>query len=237
MPPDITSLDLIAFLWFTVIWLGYTLGQDRAWQWPWGVNHALRGLRKAWMREMLAHDIRLMDAQLVGHTMHSVTFFASTTMLILAGLLGVLGNVDRVYAVVGHLTFTIKTSPELFEIKLLVLITIFFYAFFQFTWALRQYNYTCALIGAAPPPPINASYRDALAETIAEIMTHAVTALNGGLRGYYFSLAVLAWFIHPWMFLITANLVLAILIWRQLGSGTARAVSRHIAILDAIEKP
>jgi uncharacterized membrane protein len=236
MPPDMTPFDLAALGWFIVIWLGYTVGQDRPWPRLGGVNHHLRRLRVTWIRMAFDREMRLMDSQLVGHTMNSVTFFASTTMLILAGLLGLLGNVDRVYAVADRLTFTVKTSPELFETKLIVLIAIFIYAFFQFTWALRQYNYTCALIGSAPPAPMPTDQRDALAETVAAVMTHAVTALNGGLRGYYFALAVLTWFIHPWMFLVTSNLVVVILIWRQLWSGTAAAINRHVAILDEIER-
>jgi uncharacterized membrane protein len=236
MPPDITLPDLVALSWFVLIWLGYTIGQDGPWPQFGGVNHHLRRVRVTWISRALEREIRLMDSQLVGHTMNSVTFFASTTMLILAGLVGLLGNVDRVYTIADRLTFTIKTSPALFETKLLVLIGIFIFAFFQFTWALRQYNYTCALIGAAPAAPLAADHRDALAETVAAVMTHAVTSLNGGLRAYYFALAVLTWFIHPWMFLVTSNLVVAILIWRQLWSGTARAINRHIEILDEIER-
>ncbi len=235
MPPDMTPLDLAALVWFVVIWLGYTIGQDRPWSWAGGINHHLRRLRVIWIRRTLEREIRLMDSQLVGHTMNSVTFFASTTMLILAGLLGLIGNVDRVYTVADRLTFTVRTSPELFETKLLLLLAIFIYAFFQFTWALRQFNYTCAMLGAAPTPPLATHHRDALAETVAAVMTHAVTALNGGLRAYYFALAVLTWFIHPWMFLVTSNLVVVILVWRQLWSDAAGAINRHIDILNEIE--
>ncbi len=236
MPPDMTPLDFAALLWFVAIWLGYTIGQDLPWRWAGGINHHLRRLRVLWMRRTLERDIRLMDSQLVGHTMNSVTFFASTTMLILAGLLGLLGNVDRVYTAADRLTFTVRTSPELFETKLLVLMAIFIYAFFQFTWALRQFNYTCALLGSAPAAPLATHHRDALAETMATVMTHAVTSLNGGLRAYYFALAILTWFIQPWMFLVTSNLVVGILVWRQLWSGAAGAINRHIEILDEAER-
>ena len=235
MPPDMTSFDLVALLWFAAIWLVYTIGQDRPWNWAGGINHHLRRMRVIWIRRTLERDIRLMDSQLVGHTMNSVTFFASTTMLILAGLLGLLGNVDRIYAVADRLTFTVKTSPELFETKLLTLVAIFIYAFFQFTWALRQFNYICAMIGSAPAAPLAPHHRDALAETVATVMTHAITALNGGLRAYYFALAVLTWFIHPWLFLLTSNLVVVILVWRQLWSGAAKAINRHIEILNGLE--
>jgi len=236
MPPDLTTVDVVALAWFALIWLAYTVGQDRVWGRPVGVNQRMSGLRVNWVRAMLEREVRLMDGQLVGHTMNSVTFFASTSMLVLAGLVGLLGNVDRVYSVVSHLTFTVKTSQELFELKVLVLISIFIYAFFQFTWALRQYNYTCALIGTAPAPPVEARLRDSLAGTIATVMSHAVTSLNAGLRAYYFSLAAASWIIHPWLFLVSSNAVVAVLAWRQLWSGSARAIHRHLEILDGIER-
>ena len=235
MPPDLTMLDGLALGGLLLVWGGYTVGLERFWRRPFAVNQHLRGLRVRWIRAMLGREMRLIDSQLVGHTMSSVTFFASTTALILAALLGLLGNVDHLHAVVSGLRFVIATSPELFEAKLMVLTALFIYAFFQFTWALRQYNYTCALLGAAPPAPLEPEHRDALAETIASVMSHAVTSLNSGLRAYYFALAVLAWFIHPALFLGMVLAVGAVLVWRQLWSGTAGAIVRHVAILDQID--
>src|SRR5262249_46214619 len=93
---------------------------------------------------------RVIDAILIGHLIHSVTFFASTTMLLVAALVGVLAAVNQTFDAVMGLTFTIRTTRPLFELKLLLLTGIFVYAFFKFTWSLRQYNYACALVGAAP---------------------------------------------------------------------------------------
>jgi uncharacterized membrane protein len=118
----------------------------------------------------------------------------------------------------------------------MVLILVFIHAFFQFTWALRQYNYICALFGAAPTPPLAHHHRDALAETLAAVVTHAMSSLNSGLRAYYFALAVLAWFINTGLFIAVVLLVGLVLAWRQIWSGTANAINRHVAILDEIER-
>src|SRR5512147_1205669 len=93
------------------------------------------------MRRLLLRENRIVDSTLVGHTIHSASFFASTTMFVLAGLIGVLGSADRIYAAISNITILLGGGQRLFEWKVLLLIAIFIYAFIKFTWALRQFNY------------------------------------------------------------------------------------------------
>jgi len=76
---DTTPLDLAALAWFLVVWLGYGWIADHVPGRPIGLNHHMVTLRQAGMERMLERDNRIVDSQLVGHTIHSVTFFASTT--------------------------------------------------------------------------------------------------------------------------------------------------------------
>jgi uncharacterized membrane protein len=225
LPPDLTPLDIAAFLWFVALWQGYTIVFDHALRGrPFGLNQRMKALRRDWMERMLQRDNRITDSALVGHTIHSVTFFASTTMLIIAGLLGVIGGIERAYGVMAEISFTVKTSKPLFELKTLALITLFIYAFFRFTWALRQYNYLCALIGGAPLPPVAEERRRRIADAMATVLTLAVTSFNGGLRAYYFALALLGWFVHPLLLVAFATAMMAILLRRQLLSRTFHAI-------------
>jgi uncharacterized membrane protein len=98
-----------------------------------------------------------------------------------------------------------------------VLCVIFMYAFFKFTWALRQFNYCATLIGAVPHGP-----DDAFARCAAAVATHASKDFKQGLRAYYFSLATLGWFISPWVFLAASTLVTAVLYWREYRSSALR---------------
>ncbi len=232
MPPDITPLDAIAFAWFLASWIGFTITQDRLLKGRVFVNHHLKLLRREWMDRMLQRDNRIMDSQLVGHTMNSCTFFASTTMLVLAGLLGSFGAIEHAHEIVGSLAVTVKTSREFFELKMLLLVAIFTFGFFKFTWALRQYNYCCALIGSAPLPPVPEEERRVMAAHIAEAMTLAVTALNGGLRAYYFALAALAWMIDPWSFMLASTGVVLVLTRRQGFSATEKIIRLQAEVLE-----
>lgn len=233
MPPDVTVLDLSALAWFLGVWTCFTLVQDHLLRGRVLVNQHLKLIRRHWIEAMLDRDNRIMDSQLIGHTMHTCTFFASTTMLVLAGLLGSLGAVDQAHGIVGSLSFTTATSREFFELKMLLLVGIFTFAFFKFTWAIRQYNYICALLGSAPLPPVPAELRRATAENLASALTLAVAALNGGLRAYYFALAALAWFIGPWPLIVASAGVVVVLVRRQAFSRTERVIS---AQADALER-
>ena len=120
MPADATPLDLIAFVWFLGAWSAFTIVQDYLLKGRGAVNQHLVLVRRHWMERMLERDNRIMDSQLVGHTMNSCTFFASTTMLVLAGLVGSFGAIERVHDILGGLSFTVRTSRELLEVKVVV---------------------------------------------------------------------------------------------------------------------
>jgi uncharacterized membrane protein len=233
VPLDATLLDLAALAWFLIVWLGYGRFADRAPGRAIGLNHHMLALRQAWMERMVERDNRIMDPQLIGHTIHSVTFFASTTMLVLAGLVGVFGAVDRVDDVVSDLSFAVRTSKQFFEAKMLLVIGIFVYCFFKFTWSLRQFNYLCALIGSAPLPPVPRVQLEATARTTALMLTEAMSSSNAGMRAYYFALALLAWFIQPWLFVVVTTWMLGVLVSRQLRSASFRAIERQVRQLAA----
>jgi uncharacterized membrane protein len=93
-------------------------------------------------------------------------------------------------------------------------------------------NYTLAAIGAAPenaPPEQLKAY----GEAAARLINPALSSFNAGVRGYYFALAAAAWLIGPVPFLVATLGAMALLIWRQSGSRTAKGIAEVRAILDA----
>jgi uncharacterized membrane protein len=232
---DATPLDLAALIWFLIVWLGYGWIAHHVPGRPIGLNHHMFTLRRSWMERMLERDNRIVDSQLVGHTIHSVTFFASTTMLVLAGLLSVFAEQDHIYGVVTRLPFTVRTSEEFFEAKLFLLIGLFVHGFFKLTWSLRQFNYLLALMGSAPLAPVKRQRRVQTARGIAVMLSQAVTSFTTGLRAYYFAFAALAWFIQPWLFMAMTTGMLAVLINRQVFSRSFRAIESQARQLEAEE--
>jgi len=216
MLAELSLPDLIALGWFAGAWLLHGLVVDRSLFGPTSLNTHLHTVRQVWMRNMLRRENRIADAQLLGHLITSVSFFASTTVLLLAGLLGVLASAEAAHRVVTDLGFITHTSRVLFELKVLTVAAILVYAFFAFTWSLRQFNYTVALTGALPIRP--QPEHDAMADATARVMSMAVRAFNGGLRSYYYAFATLGWFVDPWVFMGFVTIVTVILLRRQFGS-------------------
>lgn len=222
----IPTMDLIAFSWMLAIWCAYTLVADRL---SWDKREVARVMhnhRIQWMQRMLFREIRMPDVNIVIAHIRSGTLFASTTILIMAGIVAMLGNSDRLMAVISELSFAKESSRELLELKIFVLLGIFVYAFFKFAWCLRQFNYSLILIGAAPwkedcTDQIKAEYP----VRTARVLTRASGTFNRGLRAYYFGLATLTWFIQPWAFVVASVWVILVLYRRDYQSQTLDALA------------
>jgi uncharacterized membrane protein len=171
--------------------------------------------RLAWMERMVERENRIVDTTLVGTMSGSVSFFAQTSIFILGGLIAMLGAQDRVREVIAEVPFASATSSALWEVKIALLIVIFVFAFFKFTWSLRQFNYLVVLIGAAPlNTRIGAREAAPVARRAAKMSDLAVNHFNVGIRAYYFGLAALAWFVNPWL-LMAASAWTVLVLWRR----------------------
>jgi len=164
------------------------------------------------MERMMVRDNRVADSALLSNIERNVNFFASTTMIIIAAILTVLtGDFELEY-------FTGNLAKDYGQIKLILMVAIMIYAFFTFTWSLRQYGFASVLLGAAPLPSqeeFNLSQRKEYAKSTAKVLDQAAHSFNYGLRAYYFSMAVIAWFVHPLLFLLATSLVVAVLYHRE----------------------
>lgn len=218
---EFTVQDLIAFLFFIGCWAGYafyTRSMAR--------NHSLltatNKYRVMWMRSMLKRDNRSVDAIITGNLMRSITFSANTTIFILAGLIGMFSYHKEMSEIISAIPYAKPMTPLLWEMKILLLIFIFVYAFFKYTWSLRQQNYTSILIGSAPLHHELTPEADEIARRAAFLAGNAAEHFNNGLRAYYFGLATLSWFIHPYLYMATTALVVFVTQRREFRSHTLK---------------
>jgi len=235
MLDHLTPTDYFALLIFLLSWFGYTrFAIIRSRTVP-SLATELDSLRLTWMRNaILPHRIsQAHDVLSVGVFERSVAFFASTSMLILAGLLTVLGSSEKVANVLTALSFTVTTTLPIIQIKILLLILLFVYSFFKFCWAMRCYSFLVTLMGASPvgepKDDLEANNIELWIKRSASTLSIAAHHFNLGLRGFYFALAVLAWFINPIVFIIASLLVVAVLYRRDFKSnvlGNLQAVSK-----------
>lgn len=228
--PEIDHLDLFAFAWFALCWVGYTLYSDRGAEKGDNLVGAMAHQRVQWMHQMLGRDNRMVDIQIVRNLSRIAAFFASTAMLILAGLVTVLGSTDKAVRIVATVPFVSELSLVQWEMRLIAMTLIFVYAFFKFSWSIRQLSYCSIQIGAMVPSTKVDDDCFRRADCIAEIMTLAAKHSNRGLRAYYFATALSASFIHPLALIVAATWVVIVLYRREFRSQT-------VAKLRASEEP
>jgi len=217
-------LDIASMLWLFACWGGYALyaRHTRAGT----LMAAMHTHRLNWMENMLGRENRMVDANIMGTVMRSVGLFASTTIFIVGGLIAVLGSVDKARDVVNILPFTVEASTVVWEVKIVLMLLIYIYAFFKFAWALRQFNYSIIFVGAAPAhDSTDEAAKKDFAVRAARVVSLAVNSFNQGLRAYYFGLAALGWFIHPVVFAGAALFVVGVLYRREFRSRMLKALA------------
>jgi uncharacterized membrane protein len=212
--------DWAALAGFFAGWAGYAhFARQRA-----GAYASLLALtnleRRRWMLQTTLRDNRVVDGVVVQNLSTSPSFFASTTILIIGGLLAVLAASDKATEIVREIPFAARTSVLVFDLKVVLLTAIFVFAFFRFTWSLRQYTFGALLVAAAPPPEQfgEQADRDAFADRAGRVMGLAAETFNDGLRAYYFSFAATAWFFSPWAFMAATATVVWVLFRREFHS-------------------
>lgn len=216
----ITLMDAVAFLYFLACWKGYTYYAERDRQKGGNLLNITNEYRMNWMHEMLKRNQRNFDAIMIGNLLRSITFFANTTIFILLGLVTILGYRDQVVGIFNTIPFVQQTTNLLWEAKIFLLIVIFIYAFFKYTWSLRQYNYAGIFIAAAPAHDDRVAEHDAIAKKGAALVANAAKHFNLGLRAYYFGLAVLAWFVGAYVFIAATTWVVYVTYRREYRSQT-----------------
>jgi uncharacterized membrane protein len=221
--------DWLALLFFALGWAGYVWFAKHWSERRPSVLHVTNRMRLHWMKQATQRDPRMLDGLIAQSLSSSPSFFASTTIIIIGGILALLGTTDKAAEFVKELPFSEPTTMLVFDLKLLVLLAIFVYAFFRFTWSLRQYTFASLLIGAMPSPEEFASGqfdRELFANRAARVAGLAAETFNDGLRAYYFSFAAMTWLLNGWFLVLSTWVVIFVLYRREF----------HSVLLDAFSE-
>ena len=217
--------DLAALALFVAAWAIYSYTAEGRFSRRSTLTAAMNRQREVWMRTMAQRDLRMVDTSIMIGLQQGTAFFASSCILAIGGCFAILGSGDRVLGVMGDLPFATVQSRAEFELKILGLVVILAYSFFKFGWSYRLFNYCSILIGAVPiPNDRNADELEVSVHRAARMNVLAGMHFNAGLRGIFFSIGYLGWFIGPAVLAAATVLVVAVLVRRQFFS-RARAAA------------
>lgn len=215
----LVTLDYVALAWFLCCWIGYTYAADYS---RWNANSLMATMneyRVRWMLVMLRrNDPRVVDTTIVASLLSSIAFFASTSIIVVGGLIAMLGATDQAMRVLESLPLVETPSRTVWDVKILLLITIFIYAFFKFAWSFRLLKYCSILIGAMVPGPERDAEAEAFARSIGQLISIEAVHFNQGLRAFFFALAALGWFLHPYVWMLATAWVTLVLYRREFRS-------------------
>jgi uncharacterized membrane protein len=220
----VSIYDVIALVLFLVCWPGYRLFATRFEARRPGLMSLVKTFRRQWILRMAERESHIADATLLGNLLRGALFFASTTVFILGGLVALLGTAPKVAELVSQMPFATPTDPKLAEIKAVILILVYVYAFFKFTWSAWQYNVLSILVGAMPARGGDNLVRDKYADAAGQVAALAGESYNNGVRAYYFSIPLMAWLVDPILFLVGTLIVTIVLYRREFNSPIMNAL-------------
>jgi uncharacterized membrane protein len=214
-------LDWLALICFFAGWVGYATFAGRRALFGASLLGKTNRIRREWMLQATWRENRILDGSVVQTLSSSPSFFASTSILIIGGLLAALSASGQAAQVVGEIPFAVRTSGLVFELKLALLTGVFVYGFFCFTWSLREYTFGALLLAALPDPARiteSGMSREVFADRAGKVVGLAAESFNNGLRSYYLSFAVVGWFFSPVLFLVGTAGVIWVLYQREFHS-------------------
>lgn len=174
--------------------------------------------RRRWVKNATMRESPL-DAILSANLMSSVSFLASTSVLLVLAIFAAIGQIGAVMEALNGVGMSSNYTPSDLQIHFVVMLAIFTLSFFAFTLALRQFNHFCIMIGAMDH---TGRVSEAEVDAIAQLNTLAAKNFNNGIRAYYFSVATVAWFASPWLAIAASVVTVAFLIHREFFSSAHR---------------
>jgi uncharacterized membrane protein len=219
-------MTLFATLFPLICWFAYNYGVPLLERKRPSLSVIMSMQRRRWVANAVKRESPL-DAILSGNIMGSVSFLASTTVLLLLAVFTAFGNLQPLVDTLDAVGIPATHSLQNVQVHLFVTLAIFVMSFFSFTLALRQFNHFCILLGAIDHTGHTSSEE---IEAIAQLNSLAAKNFNNGIRAYYFAVPMVAWFASELLAIAASLVTVAFLIHREFFS-SAHRVAASVAVL------
>jgi len=219
----LTGWDLAALVVFFIAIYGLRHLIERSPENRPSTSNLMSRYRLAWMEQSPKRANRMVDASLMVNQRAGSAFFASGAMLAIGGVAALLGQADRLVDVAQDLVADAQIARRVWEMKLIFILLLVVDVFLKFVWAHRTIGYSAVLLGAMPEDGSDEEVKKAV-ERAASVNIIGARSFNRGLRGLYFSLAAMAWFLGAEAFIITVVFTSGVIYRREFLSRTREAL-------------
>jgi uncharacterized membrane protein len=218
-------LDWVASIYIVSMWLILSYVIEHPPKSRPSVTVLMSQRRRDWMHVFVHRDPRIFDSQILASLRQGTSFFASTCIFAIGGVLALAKNTDPLVGVAQEVT-AVTTPALIIQMKLAFVALFLTNAFLKFVWANRVFGY-CAVMMAAVPNDPNDPGAHPKAQQAAELNIRAAMNFNRGLRALYFALGALAWLLGPIPLMIAATVVIWVVWSREFAS-----IPRDILVKD-----
>ena len=204
---DSLGTDLVALVASTALVVGYYLFLwRRARRDPHftihGVNEAAR---TRWVEHVMANPSRdVMAVQTLRNFTMAATFMASSAALLILGTLTLTGQGETLAKTWHAANVGGSSAPEIWIVKIMVLLCAFIVAFFAFAWTVRLLNHVVFMINV----PDAASLPGLGPRHVAHRLVRAGHFYSVGIRAFLLAVPLAFWLFGPlYLFVATVGLV------------------------------
>ena len=219
-------MTLFASVFPIFCWLAYNLAVPFVEQRRPSLSVIMSMQRRRWVANASRRESP-MDAILSGNLMQSVSFLASTSMLLVLAIFAAFGQLPALIRALANFGLANDYSAAEMQVHLLVLLAIFVSSFFAFTLSLRQFNHFCIMLGAISHE-VPATEEEI--ESIAMLNSLAAKNFNSGIRAYYFAVPAVAWFASPLLSIVVTLVTTGFIIHREFFS-SAHRIAASVAVI------
>lgn len=168
------------------------------------LSNAATLARNAWVETVMAnHADAILAVQTLRNSTMAASFLASTAILLMVGALTLTGQAKSLQATWHFLNIFGTLAPELWLIKLLVILLLLFYAFFSFTNSIRINNHVAYMVSIR---------QDHTRKLFSPLMVASQLNLGSdyfraGIRAYYYLVPLVFWLFGP-VYMVASTLIL-----------------------------
>lgn len=213
--PDILRLALNDFASFTVcvalvvayhVFLRRKVKKDPTYT----VQAVNKIARTAWVETIMADEKNaVLAVQTLRNSTMAATFLASTSVLLIMGVLTLSEQEQKIEATWHALNVIGAIHPVLWMVKLVMLLLDLFVAFFAFSMSIRIYNHVGYMINV----PVRLEHKMITPAHVATHLNRAGHFYSLGMRAYYFLVPLVFWLFGP-HFMLVATLGLLATLYR-----------------------
>ena len=161
--------------------------------------------RTAWVETIMGDEKNaVLAVQTLRNSTMAATFLASTSVLLIIGVLTLSEQGEKLGAHWNALNMVGAINPMLWMVKLLTLLLDLFVAFFGFSMAIRIYNHVGFMINV----PVRLNHKMITPAHVATHLNRAGHFYSMGMRAYYFLVPMVFWLFGPHLMLVSTIILL-----------------------------